>query len=43
MLISLDDDYDFVVVPPNSEEISTWNTTDSYSDGIFEDDQNEAV
>jgi hypothetical protein len=42
-LISLDDDYDFFVVPPNSEEISIWNTTDSYSGGVFEDDINEAV
>ena len=39
----LDDDYDFVVVPPNSERISTWHMSDSDSGGIFEDDQNEKV
>jgi hypothetical protein len=42
-LILPDDDYDLVVVPPDSERISTWHSIDAFSGGVFEDDQNEAV
>jgi uncharacterized protein YfaP (DUF2135 family) len=40
---SLDDDYDLVVVSPNSERISTFQNFDSNSGGVFENDKNEEV
>jgi hypothetical protein len=42
-LILPDDNYDLVVVPPDSESISTWHSIDAFSGGVFEDDRNEAI
>jgi hypothetical protein len=42
-LTFLDDDYDLVVEPPNSDLISNMNIFDSISGGTFENDQNEGV